>query len=118
MDELRRGLRNRMTTMRRESVRAWKAGPCVRSGCWVWRCVRWLGAEYWAGYRDGGLRSKKYSLEQGERDEVCVRSSGLNAVSGFGSEETDRLECGGKECLSKGDCCKLGYTIAVEVWAG
>jgi hypothetical protein len=61
---------------------------------------------------------KKYSLEQGERDEVCVRSSGLNAVSGFGSEETDRLECGGKECLSKGDCCKLGYTIAVEVWAG
>ena len=50
-----RGLCNRMTTMRRESVRAWKAGPCVRNGCWVWRCVRWLGAEYWAGYRDGGL---------------------------------------------------------------
>ena len=49
---------------------------------------------------------------------MCVRSSGLNAVSGFGSEETDRLECGGKECLSKGDCCELGYTIAVEVWAG
>ena len=57
-------------------------------------------------------------MEQGERDEVCVRSSGLNAVSGFESEETDRLECGGKECLRKGDCCELGYTIAVEVWAG
>ena len=44
---------------------------------------------------------------------------GLNSVSsGFGSEETDRLECGGKESLSKGDCCELGYTIAVEVLAG
>ena len=35
---------------------------------------------------------------------------GLNAVSGFGSEETDRIECcmAGKECLKKGDCCELG----------
>ena len=31
---------------------------------------------------------------------------GLNAVSGFESEETDTLECGraGKDYLSKGDC--------------
>ena len=54
-------------------------------------------------------------INEARRSGVVV---GLNAVSGFGSEETDRLECGGKECLSKGDCCELGYTIAVEVWAG
>ena len=46
---------------------------------------------------------------------------GSNAVCGFGSEETDRLECGraGKDCLiSKGDCCELGCAIAVVVRTG